>query len=102
MIVPDELGREVRRFVASNYIVDVDASDFPGSASLTEAGILDSMGVLELVLFLEESYGLAIADDEVTPENLDTVDRIVAFLGLKLAEAEQPQDNEGAVPTRAR
>lgn len=79
-----DYGGEVRRFVASNFIVDVDPSELRGGLSLTEAGILDSMGVLELVLFLEERFDLSVADDELTPENLDTLDRIVAFLQRKL------------------
>lgn len=99
-MVEIEFGREIRRFVADNYIVDVDTSELPGHVSLTEAGILDSMGVLELVLFLEERYGLTVADEELIPENLDTVDRIVAFLGRKVVSDGSPQAGEGADPAR--
>jgi acyl carrier protein len=48
-----------------------------------QAGIIDSTGVLELIMFLEEQFGIKVADEEMTPENLDSVDRIVAFVGRK-------------------
>jgi len=55
----------------------------PGSASLIEAGIIDSTGVLELVGFLEETYGVEIADSELVPENLDSIDNILRFMAVK-------------------
>ena len=55
----------------------------PGSASLIEAGIIDSTGVLELVGFLEETYGVDIADAELVPENLDSIDNILRFMAVK-------------------
>ena len=55
----------------------------PGSASLIEAGIIDSTGVLELVGFLEETYGVEIADAELVPENLDSIDNILRFMAVK-------------------
>ncbi len=55
----------------------------PGSASLIEAGIIDSTGVLELVGFLEETYDIEITDSELVPENLDSIDKVVRFVGAK-------------------
>ncbi|HKI58696.1 MAG TPA: acyl carrier protein [Trueperaceae bacterium] len=75
--------REVRSFLTDNFILDEDASDasaLPGDASLTERGVLDSMGVLELIMFIEERYGFKVPDEDTVPENLDSVDRIVGYV----------------------
>ncbi len=51
--------------------------------SLLETGVMNSMGAVELVLFLEEEFDIVIEDDEITPENLDSLDNITKFLGTK-------------------
>jgi acyl carrier protein len=82
---------EVRAFLAENFPLGDDPSSLGSDASLIEAGIIDSTGVLELVGFLEAHYGITITDDELLPENLDTIDNIVRFLDRKLAsEARAP------------
>lgn len=52
--------------------------------SFLESGIIDSTGVLELVGFLERRFGIEVADDELIPANLDSIDRVVGFVELKL------------------
>jgi acyl carrier protein len=54
------------------------------SDSLLEHGIVDSMGVMELVTFLETQYGIAISDQELVPENLDSIEKLMKFLERKL------------------
>lgn len=66
-----------------NFLLGDDLRTLPGDASLIEAGIIDSTGVLELVGFLERTYGLRIADDDLIPENLDSIDRVVRFVESK-------------------
>lgn len=66
-----------------NFLLGDDLQTLPGDASLIEAGIIDSTGVLELVGFLERTYGLRVADDELVPENLDSIDRVVRFVEAK-------------------
>jgi acyl carrier protein len=58
--------------------------------SLLERGILDSTGILELVAFLEEEFGATIADDELVPENLDSVSNILGYLERKVASETTP------------
>jgi len=53
--------------------------------SLIESGVIDSTGVLELIEFLEEEFGIAVDDSETVPENLDTIERVVAFVSRKTA-----------------
>ena len=74
---------ELRSFLAENFLLGEDSRGLPGSASLIEAGIIDSTGVLELVGFLEETYDIQIAEAELVPENLDSIDNIVTFVGAK-------------------
>jgi acyl carrier protein len=74
---------QIRTFLAENFPLSEDPSGLPADASLLEAGIIDSTGVLELVGFLEEAYDIRIADDELLPENLDSIERIMGFVERK-------------------
>jgi len=78
------IDRDVRAFIVENFILDVGPGQLDGAASLTASGVLDSMGVLELIMFLEERFGLDVPDEDTVPENLDSVDRIVAYARRRL------------------
>ena len=78
------LEREVRQFLADNFPLGANVSELAGSEALLEAGVIDSTGVMELVGFLESRFDIVVADDELLPENLDTIDNIVRYLGEKL------------------
>ena len=69
---------------------------FDENTSLLESGIIDSTGVLELVQFLEDRFGITVEDSELVPENLDSIDRICAFLRRKGIASD-----EGAVSSRS-
>ena len=77
------MEHELRAFLMENFLLGDDLRTLPGDASLIEAGIIDSTGVLELVGFLERTYGLRIADNDLIPENLDSIDRVVRFVESK-------------------
>lgn len=74
---------EIRGFLADIFFLGDDPASIPGSQSLIEAGVIDSTGVMELVGFLEEQYGIRIEDDELIPENLDSIDNMVRFVTHK-------------------
>jgi len=78
---------EIRAFIADNFLLGDDVQKLAGSASLIDAGIIDSTGVLELVGFLEDRYGIRIADHELLPENLDSIDNVIRFVGEKQSAA---------------
>jgi acyl carrier protein len=82
-----EIERDVREFLRDNFILDSSDGQLPGDASLTQGGVIDSMGVLELIMFIEERYGLTVPDEDTLPENLDSVDRIVRYVHGRLSEA---------------
>lgn len=73
----------VRKFVIENFCFGQD----PGLGdddSFLEKGIIDSTGVLELVAFLESTHAITIENEELIPDNLDSVGRVCAFLEVKL------------------
>lgn len=75
----------VRGFVLDSLLLG-DVARMPSDQdSLLESGVIDSTGILELIEFLEEAFGVHVADDETVPENLDGVDRVVAYVTGKLA-----------------
>ncbi len=82
MTEPMDTKQRVREFVTSNFFVQ-DAASLTDSASLLELGIVDSTGVLEIMGFLESTFAVAVEDDEIVPENLDSIDRIAAFVERK-------------------
>lgn len=73
----------IREFVVSNFLFGRD-SGFANDASFLEQGIVDSTGVMELVAFLEKQFQIRIADEELSPENLDSVNAAAGFVAKKL------------------
>ena len=67
--------------------VDNGMSD---DASFLELGVIDSTGVLELVAHVESQYGIKVNDDELLPDNLDSIDALCAFIARKRSSAGQP------------
>lgn len=84
-----KVEQEVRTFIVENFLLTAEMVDLAGSESLTQRGIVDSVGILELMLFLETSYQVEIPDHEVIPDNMDTVDNIVRYVERKLEESDK-------------
>jgi acyl carrier protein len=74
---------ELRQFILQNFLLGPQAARFQDHDSLIELGIMDSTGYLELIDYLEQRFALQITDEEMTPDNLETLDRIAAFLARK-------------------
>ena len=83
---PDAVAQRVRQFIAENFFVS-DLSSLADDASLITGGVVDSTGLLEVIAFLESEYGISIVDQEMIPDNLETVGRISAFVGRKRRSA---------------
>jgi len=73
---------QVRTFVTSNFYV-ADPLSLDDAASLLDQGIIDSTGVLEVIFFIEETFGIKVEDSEMLPENLDSIERISNFIARK-------------------
>jgi len=81
------LRASLRRYVLENHLFTDDESRLKDADSFLETGILDSTGIMELILFVEESQNLKVTDDEMVPENLDSIDNLVAYIERKQAAA---------------
>ena len=79
-----ETVTRVREFVTRNFFVS-DAARLTDDASLLDLGVVDSTGVLEIIGFVESTFGLSVEDDEIVPANLDSIGRIAAYVDRKLA-----------------
>ncbi|QDV52732.1 acyl carrier protein [Gimesia fumaroli] len=77
---------DVRNFVADNFLFGEAPESLNNDDSFLETGIIDSTGVLELVAFIEDRYSVEVDDDELVPENLDSIDRLINFIESKLKE----------------
>ncbi|CDN46289.1 acyl carrier protein [Neorhizobium galegae] len=82
----EAIENSVREFIAENFLFRADAQ-VSNNQSLLESGVIDSTGVLELIAFLEQTYGITVADEEIVPENLDSIDNMTSYLTTKLAAA---------------
>lgn len=75
---------DIRKYLTDQFLFG-DSRPLERDVSLLEQGIIDSTGILELIHYLEEHFGVKVQDDELLPENLDTIGNICAFLERKLA-----------------
>jgi acyl carrier protein len=78
---------KIRNFVVENFLFGEDNGQLAADDSFIDGGIIDSTGVLELVSFLEETFGIQINDDEMTLANLDSVAKAAAFVTSKSGAA---------------
>ena len=79
-----EIDQQIRRFIIDNFLFGEEDTRFSNDASFLEQGIIDSTGVLELVMFIATEYGIKIKDTELVPANLDSVDKLVRFIDRKI------------------
>ncbi|NLI80123.1 MAG: acyl carrier protein [Deltaproteobacteria bacterium] len=76
--------RDVRHFIIENFLFGDSGNGLKETDSLLEKGIIDSTGVLELVSHLEETYGFRVEDEELIPENLDSIANVTGYILRKL------------------
>jgi acyl carrier protein len=79
----DKIKATVRAYIVENFIMDGNADHITDTDSFMEKHVVDSTGFLELVTFLEETYGLIVEDEDMVPENLDSLDNIAAYVVRK-------------------
>lgn len=78
-----QIESAVRQFVVDKLMFGQGAEKLANDTSFLESGLIDSTGVLELVMFLEQSFKVKVADEEMLPENLDSVRAIAAYVVRK-------------------
>ena len=74
---------KIKAFIVENFLFG-KADGLEDDTSFLEEGIIDSTGVLELVSFLEEEFGIAVEDEELIPENLDSINNVTKYLERKM------------------
>ena len=75
-------SERIRRFIEETFIVD----GFSDDDSFLRTGVIDSTGMMELVLFIEQEFGIKVVDTELLPRNLDSISRVAAFVERKRAD----------------
>lgn len=80
---------QIRQFVDENLLFGKGTEALRDSDSFLEQGIIDSTGVLELVTFIESQFSISVRDDELVPQNLDSIESLVTFIESKMAAAAQ-------------
>jgi acyl carrier protein len=81
--VTETINDAIRSFIIENFLFGDTSYDLADSASLIENDIIDSTAVLELVAFIEDSFGITMSDADIVPANLDSIARIAAFIGTR-------------------
>ena len=74
---------KIRNFIAENILFSDNGYPHADDASFLEEGIVDSMGIMELVMFVDESFGITVEDEELVPDNFDSVSRLAANIRRK-------------------
>jgi acyl carrier protein len=82
----NDIREQLRTYIVENFLFG-DDNGFNDEASFLETGILDSTGILEVIGFLEEQFDIKVRDDELIPENLDSIVNLEGYLGRKMALA---------------
>ncbi len=75
--------QKIRSYILENFLFTNDESELNSEDSFLEKGVLDSTGILEVIYFLEDNFGIKVDDEEMVPENLDSVNNIVKFVAAK-------------------
>lgn len=76
----NDLKQSIRAFIETSFLFREDRGGLTDGKSLLGAGLINSTGILELVTYLESAFGLVVLDEEIVPENLNSVDQIAAYV----------------------
>jgi acyl carrier protein len=82
--VTQDIKTQIRQFILDNFVMGAKGLQLSDTDSFMERHIIDSTGFLELVTYLEETFGIQVADDDLVPENLDSLNSLEGYVGRKL------------------
>lgn len=74
---------QIRQYIANSFLFSDNSCELAEDTSFLEEGIVDSTGVLELVMFVEETFNVTVEDEEIVPENFDSVGQLAAYIRCK-------------------
>lgn len=78
-----EVENEIRNFIVENFLFGNREKTPADDDSFLQKGLIDSTGILEVISFIEEKFGIGVEDDELVPENLDSIRCLADFIGRK-------------------
>ena len=78
-----EIKNKIKEYIAKNLLFSNDGYGYPEDASFLEEGIVDSQGVMELVMFVEEEFKVTVDDEDITPDNFDSVSLLADYVQRK-------------------
>jgi len=81
------LKAQIKKFIAENMLFSGDGFTHADDASLLEAGVIDSIGVMELVTFVGTTFNISVAPEEIVPDHFDSVQKIADYVRSKQAGA---------------
>jgi acyl carrier protein len=76
---------QIKEYISKNLLFSSDGFKYADDASFLEEGIVDSQGVMELVLFVEENFHIQVKDSEIVPDNFDSVSKLAGYIQRKQA-----------------
>ena len=83
----EDQKKKLRALILENYLFTDDESELKDDVSFLDTGILDSMGIMEIICFLSDEFGIGVEEEEMIPENLDSINNLVGYIGKKLPAA---------------
>ncbi len=81
-----DVKNKIRTFIIDNYLFG-DDEGLEENTSFLDEGIVDSTGILELIEFISDEFSITVEDEELVPENLDSINNVTAFIGRKTGQA---------------
>jgi acyl carrier protein len=79
----ENIEEMIRTYIAQNILFSGDGYPYSDDASFLNEGIIDSMNVLELVMFVENNYGITVEDQDIVPDNFDSISKLAAYIRRK-------------------
>lgn len=76
----NEIQEAVKEFIVTNFFLDTNSISLEKDTSFLDSGIIDSTGILEVIQHIEEEYSIKVEDNEMLPENLDSIGNIASFI----------------------
>lgn len=78
-----EIKEKIRGFIVENFLFGSDDMSLGDDDSFLESGIIDSTGILEVVGFIEDEFDIEVLDEELVPDNLDSLNKLISYIGRK-------------------
>ena len=75
-----DYATQIKAFIIENFLFNAEGSSLGDDESFLDSGVVDSTGILEVVAWIEETFGIMVPDADLLPENFDTVQRLAAYM----------------------